>query len=178
MLDVHVRMYLYRWDGGGGAEDSLESATEPYHMRARCLIFGPCPVMPCDGNTSSDKGPWPWSECRKIWQEAHEGIQFRVYRKGFRLSARQFTSGSMFMTSLQSRSRMSRLGNFRAPQELDVGHETGADRLCLRLPALVTHRITADSALAHWNEPGGILQDADSEIVVVVRLCSGRQTWK
>ena len=49
-----------------------------------------------------------------------------------------------------------------------MGHETGADRLCLRLPALVTHRITAESALAHWNEPGGILQDADSEIVVVV----------
>ena len=59
-----------------------------------------------------------------------------------------------------------------APQELDVGHETGADRLCLRLPALVTHHITPDSALAHWNEAGGILQDADSEIVVVVRLCS------
>ncbi len=52
-----------------------------------------------------------------------------------------------------------------------MGHETGADRLCLRLPALVTHHITPDSALAHWNEPGGILQDADSEIVVVVRLC-------
>ena len=49
-----------------------------------------------------------------------------------------------------------------------MGHETGADRLCLRLPALVTHHVTADSALAHWNEPGGILQDADSEIVVVV----------
>ena len=50
-----------------------------------------------------------------------------------------------------------------------MGHELGADRLCLRLPALVTHHITADSALAHWNDPGGILQDADSEIVVVVR---------
>ena len=37
MLDVHVRMYLYRWDGGGGAEDSLESATEPYHMRVRTM---------------------------------------------------------------------------------------------------------------------------------------------
>ena len=35
MLDVHVRMYLYRWDGGGGAEDSHESAAEPYQMRVK-----------------------------------------------------------------------------------------------------------------------------------------------
>ena len=33
MLDVHVRMYLYRWDGSGGAEDSHESSAEPYHMQ-------------------------------------------------------------------------------------------------------------------------------------------------
>ena len=33
MLDVHVRMYLYRWDARG-AEDSIDSACEPYRMQA------------------------------------------------------------------------------------------------------------------------------------------------
>jgi hypothetical protein len=29
---------LYRWDGGGGAEDSHESNTESYQMRVRELV--------------------------------------------------------------------------------------------------------------------------------------------
>ena len=53
-------------------------------------------------------------------------------------------------------------------QELEVGHRPGINRLCLRLPTVVTHAIGPDSPLAHWDEPSGILQDADSEIVVVV----------
>lgn len=53
-------------------------------------------------------------------------------------------------------------------QELDLGHEVGADRLCLRLPTVVMHVIKDGSPLAHWADPSGILLDADSEIVVVV----------
>jgi Inward rectifier potassium channel C-terminal domain len=52
------------------------------------------------------------------------------------------------------------------PQELGVA---GGDRLCLRLPTLVSHIIDEDSPLEHWAEASGILLDADSEIVVVVR---------
>lgn len=54
-------------------------------------------------------------------------------------------------------------------QELDLGRERGADRLCLRLPSTVCHVVGPHSPLAHWDEPSGILHDADSEIVVVVR---------
>jgi hypothetical protein len=35
----------------------------------------------------------------------------------------------------------------------------------------VTHIIDDHSPLANWRTPGGMEQDADSEIVVVVSLC-------
>ena len=52
----------------------------------------------------------------------------------------------------------------------------GADRLCLRLPTVLTHVIDVGSPVAHWADPSGILLDADSEIVVVVRL-RGKLRW-
>jgi hypothetical protein len=54
--------------------------------------------------------------------------------------------------------------------ELEVGYGTGADRLLLWLPVLVTHRITEDSPLASWANMSGFLADADSCIAVNVRL--------
>lgn len=48
------------------------------------------------------------------------------------------------------------------------GYKTGRDRLYLRLPQEVVHRIDATSPLASWLEPGGLSADADSEIVVLV----------
>lgn len=45
---------------------------------------------------------------------------------------------------------------------------SGSDRLCLRLPVIVSHSIMEDSPLFYWAEPSGILGDADSEIVVMV----------
>ena len=53
--------------------------------------------------------------------------------------------------------------------ELEVGYGTGADRLLLWLPVLVTHRITEDSPLASWANMSGFLADADSFIAVTVR---------
>lgn len=50
-------------------------------------------------------------------------------------------------------------------QELELA---GCERLCLRLPTLVSHVIGVESPLEHWADPSGILLDADSEIVVVV----------
>ncbi len=42
MLDVRVRMYLYRW-GARGAEDSVESGGEVYsmHVSRRDLCWAP-----------------------------------------------------------------------------------------------------------------------------------------
>ncbi|EFN59959.1 hypothetical protein CHLNCDRAFT_133057 [Chlorella variabilis] len=51
---------------------------------------------------------------------------------------------------------------------LECGYETGEDRLYLRLPIEVCHPITEDSPIAGWLKPGGLIEDADSEIVVVI----------
>ncbi len=58
--------------------------------------------------------------------------------------------------------------------ELEVGYGTGADRLLLWLPVIVTHRITEDSPLASWTNMSGFLADADSCIALTARqpLCS------
>ncbi|KAL4858599.1 G protein-activated inward rectifier potassium channel 4 [Chlorella vulgaris] len=52
---------------------------------------------------------------------------------------------------------------------LQCGYKTGRDRLYLRLPQEVVHRIDAASPLASWLEPGGLSADADSEIVVLLQ---------
>ncbi len=54
--------------------------------------------------------------------------------------------------------------------ELEVGYSTGADRLLLWLPVIVTHRITEDSPLASWANMSGFLADADSCIALTARL--------
>ena len=54
-------------------------------------------------------------------------------------------------------------------QQLEVGYESGADRLVMWLPVVVRHVITPESPLASWLQPGGTLADADSCILVVVR---------
>ena len=53
---------------------------------------------------------------------------------------------------------------------LQCGFKDGSDRLHLRLPEEVAHRIAPASPLASWLQAGGggLSQDADSEIVVVV----------
>jgi hypothetical protein len=51
---------------------------------------------------------------------------------------------------------------------LECGYDTGEDRLYLRLPVQVAHKITDESPIAHWLKPGGMMEDADSEIVVVI----------
>ena len=51
--------------------------------------------------------------------------------------------------------------------------EATPSQLCLRLPMVVRHTITPESALASWRSgPSGIGADASSEIVVVVRVTS------
>ena len=51
--------------------------------------------------------------------------------------------------------------------------EATPSQLCLRLPMVVRHTITSESALASWRSgPSGIGADASSEIVVVVRVTS------
>ena len=50
-----------------------------------------------------------------------------------------------------------------------MGYSSGADRLLLWLPVLVTHRITEDSPLASWANMSGFLADADSCIAVTAR---------
>lgn len=55
-------------------------------------------------------------------------------------------------------------------QQLEVGYETGEDRLCLWLPMIGRHLITEASPLASWITPTGFMADADSHIVVVVGL--------
>lgn len=54
-------------------------------------------------------------------------------------------------------------------EQLEVGYETGADRLLLWLPMVVTHVIDDDSPLANWRDPETVLSDSDATIVVVVR---------
>ncbi|KAL4429159.1 hypothetical protein ABPG77_010138, partial [Micractinium sp. CCAP 211/92] len=54
-------------------------------------------------------------------------------------------------------------------RQLDCGYSTGADRLHLRLPVEVVHTIDSSSPLAGWLEPGGLSEDADSEIVVLLQ---------
>ncbi|PSC68160.1 E set domain-containing [Micractinium conductrix] len=51
---------------------------------------------------------------------------------------------------------------------LDCGYDTGEDRLYLRLPVEVCHPITEGSPISNWLQPGGLMEDADSEIVVVI----------
>ena len=54
-----------------------------------------------------------------------------------------------------------------------MGYGSGADRLLLWLPVIVTHRITKDSPLASWANMSGFLADADSCIAMTARrlLC-------
>ena len=54
-------------------------------------------------------------------------------------------------------------------EQLEIGYETGADRLLLWLPMVVTHVIDDDSPLANWRDPDTVLSDSDATIVVVVR---------
>lgn len=54
------------------------------------------------------------------------------------------------------------------PPALQCGFRAGTDKLYLRLPHELTHAIDAASPLAAWREQGGLSEDADSEIVVVV----------
>ncbi|KAL4447568.1 hypothetical protein ABPG75_004787 [Micractinium tetrahymenae] len=51
---------------------------------------------------------------------------------------------------------------------LECGYRTGEDRLYLRLPVEVSHPITERSPIHRWLKPGGLMEDADSEIVVVI----------
>lgn len=53
---------------------------------------------------------------------------------------------------------------------LDMGYETGEDRLLLWLPAVAKHVITEDSPLRGWRQPGGRLKDANATILVEVLL--------
>lgn len=53
-------------------------------------------------------------------------------------------------------------------EQLEVGYETGADRLLLWLPMVVTHVIDDNSPLANWRDPETVLSDSDATIVVVV----------
>ena len=53
-------------------------------------------------------------------------------------------------------------------EQLEVGYETGADRLLLWLPMVVTHVIDDSSPLANWRDPETVLSDSDATIVVVV----------
>ena len=54
-------------------------------------------------------------------------------------------------------------------EQLEVGYETGNDRLLLWLPMIVTHVIDDDSPLSNWRHPEKVLSDSDATIVVVVR---------
>ncbi len=54
-------------------------------------------------------------------------------------------------------------------EQLEVGYETGSDRLLLWLPMIVTHVIDDDSPLSNWRDPDTVLSDSDATIVVVVR---------
>jgi hypothetical protein len=51
---------------------------------------------------------------------------------------------------------------------LDVGYDTGEDRLLLWLPMIVKHVINDDSPLRHWRTPEGLEKDASSTIAVEV----------
>ena len=55
-------------------------------------------------------------------------------------------------------------------EQLEVGYETGADRLLLWLPMVITHVIDDDSPLSNWRDPDKVLHDSDATIVVVVRI--------
>ena len=55
-------------------------------------------------------------------------------------------------------------------EQLEVGYETGADRLLLWLPMVVTHVIDEDSPLANWRDAETVLSDSDATIVVVVSV--------
>ena len=59
-------------------------------------------------------------------------------------------------------------------QILDIGYDTGEDRLLLWLPVTIKHTINAVSPLASWANMSGFLADADSCIAVTVRLCCSR----
>ena len=61
-------------------------------------------------------------------------------------------------------------------QQLEVGYETGEDRLCLWLPMIGRHVINESSPLAAWVTPTGFTADADSHIVVVVRRSPQRMS--
>lgn len=51
---------------------------------------------------------------------------------------------------------------------LECGYRSGEDRLYLRLPVEVSHPITEKSPIHQWLKPGGLMEDADSEIVVLI----------
>ena len=53
-------------------------------------------------------------------------------------------------------------------ETLEVGYETGSDRLLLWLPMTVTHVIDENSPLRNWKDPQSILMDQDATIVAIV----------
>ena len=55
-----------------------------------------------------------------------------------------------------------------AVETLEVGYETGSDRLLLWLPMTVTHVIDENSPLRNWKDPQSILMDQDATIVAIV----------
>ena len=58
-----------------------------------------------------------------------------------------------------------------------MGFRTGEDRLLLWLPMTITHVIDDDSPLCNWkSEPEDALKDADTTIVVMVRLLIPKAT--
>lgn len=64
------------------------------------------------------------------------------------------------------------LGQDYDVQQLEVGYDTGEDRLCLWLPMIGRHVINESSPLAAWVNPTGFTADADSHIVVMVSMCT------
>ena len=55
-------------------------------------------------------------------------------------------------------------------QPIDMGYDDGRERLLLWLPVICKHVITPESPLATWSTPEGVMADADSTIVIWVRL--------
>ena len=60
---------------------------------------------------------------------------------------------------------------------MQCGYRTGADRIHLRLPTLISHEIDSKSPLRNWLTEGGLARDSNSEILVVINayiITSGR----
>ena len=153
-LDVTVRAYIYRWQPSRKpGQCGLPNVSAMHLYIDGSGLCGTCrdlPVRKTDALTMAYIGI---PACMAWLKPAKEASISGSSRSAVHSQARLTCAG------LQDFSQ----------SMLEVGYEDGSDHMVMWLPNIVRHKITPESPLASWLNPGGMLADADSCILVTVR---------